>query len=92
MINIAAAQLWVHDQDEALAFYTEKVGFQVQTDVTVAELGNFRWLTVAPPSQPDMGIALMTIPGPAGVRARDVRADQHPDGQGLRRHDLPRHR
>ena len=64
MINIAAAQLWVHDQDEALAFYTEKVGFQVQTDVTVAELGNFRWLTVAPPSQPDMGIALMTIPGP----------------------------
>jgi uncharacterized glyoxalase superfamily protein PhnB len=64
MIKIGSAQLWVHDQDDALAFYTEKVGFEVRSDVTVPELGNFRWLTVGPRSQPDIAIALMTIPGP----------------------------
>jgi len=64
MIKIAAAQLWVHDQDEALAYYTEKVGFEVRSDVTVPELGNFRWLTVGPASQPEIGIALMLVPGP----------------------------
>jgi predicted enzyme related to lactoylglutathione lyase len=64
MINVANTQLWVHDQDEALAFYTEKLGFEVQTDVTMPELGDFRWLTVAPPGQADFGIVLMAIPGP----------------------------
>ena len=64
MIRIANAQLWVTDQDEALAFYTEKVGMEVRADVTVPELGNFRWLTVAPPGQDDVAIALMAIPGP----------------------------
>jgi uncharacterized glyoxalase superfamily protein PhnB len=64
MIKIANAQLWVHDQDEALAFYTQKVGFEVRIDVTVPELGNFRWLTVGPVGQPDMAVVLMKIPGP----------------------------
>jgi uncharacterized glyoxalase superfamily protein PhnB len=64
MIRIANAQLWVHDQDEALAFYTDKVGMEVRADVTVAELGNFRWLTVGPAGQPDVAIVLMAIPGP----------------------------
>ena len=64
MIKIANAQLWVHDQDEALDFYTKKLGMEVRSDVTVAELGNFRWLTVSPPSQPDIAITLMAIPGP----------------------------
>jgi uncharacterized glyoxalase superfamily protein PhnB len=64
MIRIATAQLWVHDQDEALAFYTQKLGFEVRSDVTVPELGNFRWLTVAPPGQQDIAIVLMAIPGP----------------------------
>ena len=64
MINISVAQLWVHDQDEALDFYTKNVGLEVQTDVTVAELGNFRWLVVGPAGQPDVGIVLMAIPGP----------------------------
>ena len=63
MIKIANAQLWVHDQDEALAFYTEKVGMEVRADVTVPELGNFRWLTVGWPGQ-DVSIVLMAIPGP----------------------------
>jgi catechol 2,3-dioxygenase-like lactoylglutathione lyase family enzyme len=64
MFKISVAQLWVHDQDEALDFYTKKVGLEVQTDVTVAELGNFRWLVVGPVGQPDVGIVLMAIPGP----------------------------
>jgi uncharacterized glyoxalase superfamily protein PhnB len=63
MIRIANAQLWVHDQDEALAFYTEKLGFEVRTDATLPELGDFRWLSVSPPGQPDVAIVLMAIPG-----------------------------
>jgi catechol 2,3-dioxygenase-like lactoylglutathione lyase family enzyme len=64
MIKIANAQLWVHDQDDALAFYTEKLGMEVRADVTLAEMGNFRWLTVGPAGQPDFAIVLMAIPGP----------------------------
>jgi predicted enzyme related to lactoylglutathione lyase len=64
MIRIATAQLWVHDQDEALAFYTQKVGLEVRADVTLPELGNFRWLTVGPAGQPDIAIVLMAIPDP----------------------------
>ena len=64
MIKIANAQLWVHDQDEALAFYTEKLGFEVRTDATLPELGDFRWLTVSPAGQPNVAIVLMAIPGP----------------------------
>jgi uncharacterized glyoxalase superfamily protein PhnB len=64
MIRIGTAQVWVHDQDEALDFYTKKLGFEVRSDVTVPELGNFRWLTVSPPGQEDVAITLMAIPGP----------------------------
>ena len=64
MIKIANAQLWVHDQDEAHAFYTQKLGFEVRADVTLPELGDFRWLAVGPVGQPDVSIALIAIPGP----------------------------
>jgi uncharacterized glyoxalase superfamily protein PhnB len=64
MYRIATAQVWVHDQDEALDFYTKKLGMEVQSDVTVPEMGNFRWLTVAPPGQDEVAIVLMAIPGP----------------------------
>jgi catechol 2,3-dioxygenase-like lactoylglutathione lyase family enzyme len=64
MYRIANAQLWVHDQNEALAFYTEKLGMEVRSDVTLPELGDFRWLTVGPPGQEDFSIVLMAIPGP----------------------------
>ena len=63
MIKLANAQLWVHDQDEALAFYTQKLGFEVRSDATLPEMGNFRWLTVGPAGQ-DISIVLMAIPGP----------------------------
>jgi len=62
-MKIANAQLWVEDQDEALAFWTEKVGFEVRADVTMPEMGDFRWLTVGPPGQEDVSIVLMAIPG-----------------------------
>jgi catechol 2,3-dioxygenase-like lactoylglutathione lyase family enzyme len=64
MIKIANAQLWVHDQDEALEFYTKKVGMEVRADVTVPELGDFRWLAVGPVGQEDFSVVLMAIPGP----------------------------
>jgi predicted enzyme related to lactoylglutathione lyase len=64
MIKLANAQLWVHDQDEALAFYTQKLGWEVRSDVTLAEMGDFRWLTVGPAGQPDISVVLMAIPGP----------------------------
>jgi len=63
MMRISTAQLWVHDQDEALAFYTDKLGMEVRSDVTLPEMGNFRWLTVGPPGQEDIAIVLMAIPG-----------------------------
>ena len=69
MIRIASAQLWVHDQDVALDFWTTKVGMEVRSDVTIPELGNFRWLTVGPPGQDDVTIVLMAIPGPPLIDA-----------------------
>ena len=74
MLKISNAQLWVHDQDEALAFWTEKVGMEVRSDVTLAEMGDFRWLTVGPPGQEDVTIVLMAIPGPPVMDAET--ADQ----------------
>src|SRR4051794_35641442 len=76
MIKIGTAQLWVHDQEEALAFWRDKVGMEVRSDVTLPEMGDFRWLTVGPPGQEDIAIVLMAIPGPPvmdGDTAADVR-------------------
>jgi catechol 2,3-dioxygenase-like lactoylglutathione lyase family enzyme len=61
--QLTHVQVWVHDQDEALAFYTDKLGMEVREDVTVPEMGNFRWLSVGIPGQ-DVAITLMAIPGP----------------------------
>jgi len=64
MIRIGSAQLWVHDQGEALDFCAKKVGLEVRADVTLPEMGDFRWLAVGPAGQPDIAIVLMAIPGP----------------------------
>jgi len=64
MFSIANAQVWVNDQDEALEFYTKKLGMEVRADITLPEMGNFRWLSVGPVGQPDIAIVLMPIPGP----------------------------
>jgi catechol 2,3-dioxygenase-like lactoylglutathione lyase family enzyme len=64
MLNkLTHVNVWVHDQDEALAFYTETLGMELRDDVTLPELGGFRWLTVGPPGQDDVAITLMTVPG-----------------------------
>ncbi|MEQ9440701.1 MAG: VOC family protein [Cyclobacteriaceae bacterium] len=56
--KMSHAALYVLDQDEAKDFYANKLGFEVRNDVT---MGDFRWLTVAPPEQPDLEITLMPI-------------------------------
>ena len=61
--QLTYVNVWVHDQEEALAFYTDKLGLELRDDVTLPELGGFRWLTVGVPGQ-DVGLALMEVPGP----------------------------
>ncbi|HEY8791506.1 MAG TPA: VOC family protein [Gaiellaceae bacterium] len=70
--SLTNVTIWVHDQDEALAFYTEKLGLELRDDVTVPELNNFRWLTVGIPGQ-DVAVSLVAIPGPP-VFDEDTRA------------------
>jgi catechol 2,3-dioxygenase-like lactoylglutathione lyase family enzyme len=57
-INVVG--LYVNDQDEALAFYVEKLGFRVHTDV---RNGDYRWLTIQHPDQPSFQLGLFK-PGP----------------------------
>ena len=90
--QLSSAQLWVHDQDEALDFCTRKVGMEVRSDVTCPSSGNFRWLAVGPPGQQDVAIVLMAIPGPPVMDEESADQVRDPDGQGLRRHRLPHHR
>jgi predicted enzyme related to lactoylglutathione lyase len=61
MISIANAQFWVHDQDEALDFYTHTLGWEVRADVTMEEWA-FRWLVVGPIGQDGIGLVLMPVP------------------------------
>ena len=82
-MKIATAQLWVHDQDEALEFYTQKLGMEVRSDVTLPELGGFRWLTVAPPGQEDVAIVLMLIPGPPVMDAETTEEVRTLMGKGF---------
>src|ERR687896_1523239 len=56
--------IYVIDQEEALAFYRDKLGFEVRTDMPMTD--DLRWLTLSPKGQPDLEIVLMQIaPGPA---------------------------
>jgi predicted enzyme related to lactoylglutathione lyase len=73
-MRIHHAQLWVHDQADALAFYVGKLGWEVRQDVTLAELGDFRWITVSPQGQPEFSVVLMAVPGPPMMD--DATADQ----------------
>lgn len=58
--GVGVVGLYVRDQDEALAFYVEKLGFRVHTD---ARGGDYRWLTVQHPEQPGFQLGLFK-PGP----------------------------
>ena len=84
--QLTNVQVWVHDQDEALAFYTQKLGLEVRQDVTVPEMGNFRWLSVGIPGQ-DVAITLMDVPGPpvfdSETRAKVIDVMSRGAGSGL---------
>ena len=60
--------LWVKDQDRALAFYTEKLGFQVNTDADMG--GGARWLTISHPDQPELEV-ILGRPGPPMLSEED---------------------
>jgi predicted enzyme related to lactoylglutathione lyase len=64
MGKLTHVTIWVHDQDEALDFYVNKLGWEVRGDVTLPEIPGFRWLTVSPPEQEDFSVVVMAIPGP----------------------------
>ncbi|MEL6408011.1 MAG: VOC family protein [Chloroflexota bacterium] len=56
--RLSVATIWVTDQAEALRFYTEKLGFEIRADVTN---GDFRWLTIGLPNQPELEFQLGAI-------------------------------
>jgi catechol 2,3-dioxygenase-like lactoylglutathione lyase family enzyme len=64
VLKISNVNLWVHDQDVALAFWTEKVGFELRADASFPELGGFRWLTVGPRGQDQVELVLQEVPRP----------------------------
>ncbi len=72
--KVTHISIFVHDQDEALAFYTQKLGLRLHTDVNIQGM---RWLTVCLGKQPDFEIALMPADKPeykalVGKQAADV--------------------
>lgn len=67
--GVGVVGLYVRDQEEALGFYTEKLGFRIHTDV---RNGDFRWLTVQHPEQPSFQLGLFT-PGPPVLDADTAR-------------------
>jgi catechol 2,3-dioxygenase-like lactoylglutathione lyase family enzyme len=60
---VSHVTVFVRDLDEAKSWYTETLGLEVREDVTLPELGGYRWLTVGPPDQADVYLILGT-PGP----------------------------
>jgi catechol 2,3-dioxygenase-like lactoylglutathione lyase family enzyme len=82
-MRIANTQLWVHDQDEALDSYPRTLGMEVRADVTLPEMGDFRWLTVGPVGQPDVAIVLMAIPGPPVLDAETAEQVRTLMGKGV---------
>jgi catechol 2,3-dioxygenase-like lactoylglutathione lyase family enzyme len=65
--SLSVTDIWVKDQNEALRFYTEKLGFDIRADFTNY---GYRWLTVGLKSQPDLEFALTPLK-PAGLLTED---------------------
>jgi catechol 2,3-dioxygenase-like lactoylglutathione lyase family enzyme len=63
--QVSHVNLWVHDQDEALAFFTDKLGFEVREDVTLEQF-DMRWLTVGPVHDPNLNF-ILSLPGPPQI-------------------------
>ncbi|MFI1971637.1 glyoxalase [Streptomyces cinnamoneus] len=71
--GIAITTVWVLDQDRARDFYTEKLGLEVRTDMTMGGDKGMRWLTVGAKDQPDVEMTLM-VPGPPGLDPESAEA------------------
>jgi catechol 2,3-dioxygenase-like lactoylglutathione lyase family enzyme len=70
MINrLSVATIWVLDQNEALRFYTEKLGFEIRTDLAV---GDYRWLTIGLKDQPDIEFQLAALKPSGEFSQEDV--------------------
>src|ERR1700759_1268654 len=71
--GVEMAGLYVRDQEEALAFYVDKLGFRVHTDV---RNGDYRWLTVQHPDQPSFQLGLFVPQAPVldAATVKDVQA------------------
>ncbi|HEX3049026.1 MAG TPA: VOC family protein [Aggregatilineaceae bacterium] len=70
MLNrLAVTGIWVKDQNEALRFYTEKLGFEIRADVTQ---GDYRWISVGLKSQPEFEIGLSALKPNGMLTADDV--------------------
>src|SRR6476659_4108203 len=69
MLKIAKMPIYVKNQNEALRYYTEKLGFEIRDDVTN---GDFRWLTVGSKDQPDMELILMPLRVDGNLNEEDV--------------------
>lgn len=65
---------------------------EVRSDVTMPEMGNFRWLTVGPVGQDDFAIVLMAVPGPPVFDAETAEQVRTLLAKGRDQHSLPRHR
>jgi catechol 2,3-dioxygenase-like lactoylglutathione lyase family enzyme len=67
--NLSVATIWVKDQNEALRFYTEKLGFDIRADFTN---GDYRWLTIGLKSQPDLEYQLAALKPGGGLTEEEV--------------------
>ncbi|MFI0420361.1 VOC family protein [Spongiactinospora sp. 9N601] len=70
--GLGISTVWVLDQDSAKEFFTDKLGLEVRTDMTLGE-GGMRWITVGTKDQPELQIALMAI----GTSAQDPESGEH---------------
>jgi catechol 2,3-dioxygenase-like lactoylglutathione lyase family enzyme len=77
--NISLVTVYCLDQDKALKFYVDVLGFQPRTDITMGE--GFRWLTIGHPSQPELEVTLMTPGPPLDAEAADFFRRQLEKGQ-----------
>ncbi len=70
MINrLSVATIWVKDHNEALSFYTEKLGFEIRADV---KNGDYRWLTVGLKDQPELEFQLAELSPTGFLTEEDV--------------------
>ncbi|QKV93444.1 VOC family protein [Streptomyces sp. NA02950] len=71
--GISIVTVWVLDQDQAKEFYTEKLGFEVRTDMRIGGDDGMRWLTVGAKNQPEVELTLM-VPGTPGLDPESAEA------------------